>query len=320
MSLACIVSSPFQLICIKEYLCKYPTKNPIIIVLIYNEIEKKQLINLSKELDLKFNFLIQGKKILQYLILFKLKIKLGNIDKFIIGNYFSDPHIFLYNILKPKKCCLVDDGLNSFRVMDSILEGQKNNLSFFKNLFKKQFQYPEKLKFFTIFDFKKTKMKFNIDHNDFKYLSGKIVKFKRSDSTYIIGQPFVELDILLFKDYILGLEKITNNNVKTIYIPSRKESDKNLAKIKNHLKITILNTDLNIENYLIKNKIIPKKIVGFTSSALVSLNRIFNSKKNNIGIKSYRPNKMINSTLNNYSFDQFYNFLKNNNIQITEYD
>jgi len=320
MSLACIVSSPFQLICIKEYLFKYPTKNPIIIVLIYNEIEKKQLINLSKELDLKFNFLIQGKKILQYLILFKLKIKLGNIDKFIIGNYFSDPHIFLYNILKPKKCCLVDDGLNSFRVMDSILEGQKNNLSFFKNLFKKQFQYPEKLKFFTIFDFKKNKIKFNIDHNDFKYLSGKIVKFKRSDSTYIIGQPFVELDILLFKDYILGLEKITNNNVKTIYIPSRKESDKNLAKIKNHLKITILNTDLNIENYLIKNKIIPKKIVGFTSSALVSLNRIFNSKKNNIGIKSYRPNKMINSTLNNYSFDQFYNFLKNNNIQITEYD
>lgn len=317
MSFAAIISSPFQLICLNEYLKKYPEDNPTIIVLVYSEIEKRHLINLSKQLVLKIEKLIVGIKVIQYLTLFKISKKINSIDKFLIGNYFSDPHLFLYNLILPRETIIIDDGLNSYKVFDFATKKYKINLKGLKKIFKKKFLPPSKFIFFSMFDFMKSQQDFEIVKNDLQFLSKKIKSFKTIKKKFIIGQPFVELSILDFSSYMHGLNKIINGDKNFVYVPSRKEDLKNLRKIENTMGIQILKTNINIEYYLIQKKITPIEIHGFTSTALVSLDKIFNK---GLRIFSHISFKMVKNSSSNYNFEAFYKYLSNNNIQIIEND
>jgi hypothetical protein len=63
----------------------------------------------------------------------------------------------------------------------------------------------------------------------------------------------------------------------------------------------------------LKNKLLPKKIIGFTSSALITLNTLFNSKDHLIEIKSF---KIIfnNTRLPKEVISKMYNTIYNNGI------
>ena len=75
---------------------------------------------------------------------------------------------------------------------------------------------------------------------------------------------------------------------KLIYFPSRKELPQKLNSLRNVCGLDIVQSSNNIEIYLLKNKFIPKKIVGFTSSALITLDTMFNSNNNLIDISSLK--------------------------------
>ena len=71
----------------------------------------------------------------------------------------------------------------------------------------------------------------------------------------------------------------------------------------------------NIELYFIDNGLIPKKIIGFNSSALITLNNIFNSQENLINIISYKIDFESNRLSSN-DINKYYQKLRDSKIKI----
>ena len=159
-----------------------------------------------------------------------------------------------------------------------------------------------------------------IEKNHLYNINKNIKNFNLMDTTFLIGQPFVELKILDESFYFSLLDKLNKQFSNLVYIPSRKENDRNLNRMKKKYDINILRTNMNIEHYLLYNKIIPQSVIGFTSTALVTLNKLFNQEKVYIDIRSVRINeKIINKNRFNfeinYSFEKYYKLLNDFKIK-----
>ena len=315
MNTTSIISSPFQLFSFSELIKQKNINNYFLIVLIYNEFELIQIKNLASSLGVKIHKTIIGQKVFQYFLIRKLIRKLKNIDIVIIGNFFSDPHLVFVNETKNTKIIVLDDGLNSKFILNSL---NKKNYPIFKLLFiilfKFNLDFPKNFSIFTMFDLKSNNRNIIIEKNQLLNTNQKIQNFNHKDFTLIIGQPFVELSILNKNFYVSLIDKLNKRFPNVVYIPSRKENDIILNSMKQNININILRTDINIEHYLLQNKILPKTILGFTSTALVSIDKIFNKSQVNIDIKSVRLNE--NSIKENrpklgmnYSFYKHYKLL-----------
>ena len=320
MKVLSIISSPLQLLNFKEYIKLNNIKNYDLIVLSFIKKEEEQITYSANVLKLKIHKKINRLSFLQY---FQLKIFSKTYDKYnqlVIGNFFSDPHLFLYHTSKIKDLVVLDDGINT-SLIDKYYKTEKKILksNFFKklifNFLKIKTYYPIKFTMFTLFDihFKSN----NIIHmkNNFSYVKSLIKSFNDDDNTYLVGQPFIELNMITDKDYEFILTKIKSQHNKIVYIPSRKESDFNLEKIHKKFGFEILKTISNIELHFIENGLIPKKIIGFNSSALITLNNIFNSKENLINIISYKIDIESNRFSSN-NINKYYEKIKDSKIKI----
>ncbi len=316
MNTISIISSPFQLFSFSELIKQKNIKNYFLLALVYNDHESIQIKNLATSLEIKLSKIIFGKKVFQYFLIRKLVRKFRNIDLIVIGNFFSDPHLLFANEKKNTDIIFLDDGLNSRFIINAIEKTKK--YPFFKLLFIKIFkfnlEYPQKFSIFTMFDLDSNNSDIQIEKNKLLNTKQKIKDLNFKGITILIGQPFIELSILNKKFYFKLVNSIKKLYPNFLYVPSRKENDKILEKMKKNININILRTDMNIEHYLLKNKIIPKRIIGFTSTALVSLDKIFNKEQNNIEIKSIRINDEIIEKNRpkfgmNYSFDKHYKLL-----------
>lgn len=321
MNAISIISSPFQLFSFSELIKQKDINSYILVVLVYNDHELIQIKNLASLLDVKVHKTIIGQKVFQYFLLRKLLRKFNNIDIVIIGNFFSDPHLVFVNEIKNTKIIVLDDGLNSKFILNSL---NKKPQPFFKLLFIKLFKfnldYPKRFSIFTMFDLNSDNHNVIIEKNHLYNINKNIKNFNLMDTTFFIGQPFVELKILDESFYFSLLDKLNKQFSNLVYIPSRKENDRNLNRMKKKYNINILRTNMNIEHYLLDNKIIPKSVIGFTSTALVTLNKLFNQEKVYIDIRSVRINeKIINKNRFNfeinYSFEKYYKLLNDFKIK-----
>ena len=118
-----------------------------------------------------------------------------------------------------------------------------------------------------------------IERNLFNDLKKQILDFEITDETLFIGQPFIEIKLMDRKQYFKYLEKIKRLFPNFKYVPSRKENTKNLKYIRDKLNIDILKTNINIELYFYTTKKLPQNIFGFTSTALLIINHIYNSQR-----------------------------------------
>ncbi len=111
MKILSIVSSPLQLINFKEYISIFKPREYKLIILTFIKKEQDQILNCAKILDIHDYILINKYRIFQYFSLMNYaKLKF---DRLVIGNFFSDPHLFLYNKSKPKRLTVLDDGINA---------------------------------------------------------------------------------------------------------------------------------------------------------------------------------------------------------------
>lgn len=315
MNAISIISSPFQLFSLSELIKQKGIKNYVLFVLVYNDYELLQIKNLALNLDLKIYKTIIGKKVFQYFLLRKLTRKFNNIDTLIIGNFFSEPHLVFVNEIKSNKIIILDDGLNSNLILKT---SNKKNYSFFKFLFIKLFgfnlDFPKSFSIFTMFDLNSSNQNVIIEKNHWYSINKNIQSFNIKNITFVIGQPFVELKILDEVFYFSLIDKLNKRFSNLLYVPSRKENDRNLNRMNKKHGINILRTNMNVEHYLLHNKVIPKLVLGFTSTALVTLNKLFNQEKEYIDIRSIRISKAIteNNKPNfgiNYSFETYYKLL-----------
>jgi len=320
MKVLSIISSPLQLLNFKEYIKSNNIKNYDLIILSFIKKEEEQITYSANVLKLKIHKKINRLSFLQYCQLKSFSKTNDKYNQLIIGNFFSDPHLFLYHTSRIKNLVVLDDGINS-SLIDKYYKTEKKIIKsnfikiFLFNFFKIKTSYPLKFTMFTLFDIHFKSNNIKLIKNNFSYVKSLIKSFNDDDDIYLVGQPFVELNMITNKDYEFILSKIKSKYNKIVYIPSRKESDLNLEKIHKKFGFEILKTMTNIELYFIDNGLIPKKIIGFNSSALITLNNIFNSQENLINIISYKIDFESNRLSSN-DINKYYQKLRDSKIKI----
>jgi hypothetical protein len=312
MSSLAIISSPLQLLNFKEYITLNNINDYDLIIITYIKREEKQILSTSKTLKLNVTKIISGNRFLQYFQLNKVCSLNINYSRLIIGNFFSDPHLFCYHKLKTENLTVLDDGMSTTLIKDyynkdlRIIKSGLLKQFFMRYYFKVRLSYPKEFELFTFMKNSINSKLINVIFNNFTYTRSMIKNFKTDDKVYFVGQPFVELNIMSKDSYIEYLSKIKSIYQRIIYIPSRKENDKNLEYIQKKLSFKIQRTTSNIEIYFIVNRSVPKQILGFTSSALITLKNIFHSPDINVDILSFK----VNFDGNRFSDDIFKNYYK----------
>ena len=89
-----------------------------------------------------------------------------------------------------------------------------------------------------------------------------------------------------------------------------------MIKIETNEKVTIESPESCLEVFLIKNSTLPKMVVGFSSTALITLDKIFNSRQNKkIEILS---NMIKCESSKTDLYNNLYDYLRNYNIKINK--
>ncbi|OFX37855.1 MAG: hypothetical protein A2X08_06070 [Bacteroidetes bacterium GWA2_32_17] len=241
-------------------------------------------------------------RLLYYKLMIKIYLKNKKICSLIIGNYTGLLTNYVLQNFKTKEVIVVDDGLGTLKIAKYRKREIQTNINHFwfhdknKPIIRKLFGirnivHPN-ITFFSIYNIK-VPVNDTLLLNKFDFLKSD-QKFEISDNVYIIGQPVVEVGIIDINSYLNYLRKITDNyNSNTVfYIPHRRENENNLNRI-NKL-CTIKQFNVPVELALTNEKMLPKRIIGFTSSALLNLKKIFNHL---VIVESYFLPPIINKSL-----------------------
>jgi hypothetical protein len=246
-------------------------------------IKNKNHFNQIKKIAIKNNIdiisVVKYQTILQYFSLFFQSFKFKKIETLIIGNCQDNLVLFLLKLLKFKNLYAVDDGniIDTHHIKPNI---HRQHLP---------------LKFYTIFNLKSNAY-YDFLLNDFKKLKKNKSNQtgKNSEKFFFIGQPLSEQGLIDKESFIRIMEKINNkfhDNIIYILHPSEKED-----KFISNGKIKTIRLNTSIEDHLISLESLPSKVVGFYSTALSSLSKIFNSEEVEINFIDIEKHQKIKKT------------------------
>jgi hypothetical protein len=251
-----LVESPFQFLNALEAQYKFG-KGRFLIRFSGREINDKQLRNIIYFFNIK-NFeevtINYNKGLFDFIKLIYFKFKSFKESQFFIGNLESKFFNLFLKKIKRENIILMDDGAKTIYLQNSFNDRNFYNL-------------------FTMFNLKPLKNQL-IYINNFDYLKSKIkASFCYNNETVFIGSKLSEDYIISESEYLEILYKLAKKYKNITYIPHREESHKKLEKIFN-LGIKIRKMNLPIEFIGIEESI-PKKVISFYSTALISLKRIY---------------------------------------------
>ena len=256
MNNICFISSGFQLLNAYEY-CKSQSTECNYYAFYDSVHVKRQILNTANYLNIEKIYLIKRIPVLTYFYL--LLFFLSKTENFIFGNLQDNYMLFLSKLISYKNIILVDDGISTI-----------NSYKYYKSKDYNTNKYPTKLFFFSIFDLEDNDF---LIKNNFEYIfkAEKII----SEDVYFIGQPMENIlgEIEYYR--ILSMVKMLNPNM--IYIAHRRDSNKKLLYISD-MGITVLKLTEIIELYLIKSISLPRKVISFYSTALITLKLLFKDK------------------------------------------
>jgi hypothetical protein len=275
------IDSPLQLICAIEYQQKNHGINFFYIRRSSNETDKQinYIIDKYSFLQLKFIYippLVFCNIFLWFRFIvfnFYKKILFGNNDS-LIGRFFINK-------------TLSDDGTKTISILS-------------RRSFKK---------YWTFFDVNDMKV------HSFEFIKSffNVNKLDETNLVYFIGQKLVEAQLLENAKYLELLKKvkIQFNNSKIYYFKHRGESDNNLAEIKK-MGFIVKSLDYPIEFHPIEEKIKPSHVIGFFSTALITLNEIYNINFSYLVVRKLLEEKHFG---NNYV--EIYKYLENKGKNIS---
>jgi len=259
----CIINSPSQLICLKEFFFSdqkniktliifgYSTNSGIIqIKSMYKELEfNNEIIYLSDRIsEKKFQILL---KFLKIFFIPKITI-IGDI------NYYISKGIYKFS----KKVFFLDEGINNLIINEKKL--------------KKNYH------FFSILPLKDSKIIY--EPNNYNYLKKKIGLYNiKKDLVYILGTSDSHYDVLNVNLYHQLIKKICNkfSEKNIIFIPHRNEDSNKIKKL-NITNLEILNINYPIEYFLTKKNELPEFFLAFYSMALINLKILLSNENTKI--------------------------------------
>ena len=295
-----LINSPLQFINLIELLNKssrLSKKTPTLIgYASSNTLKQIKALNKIYLNSKNIYFLGEILSVKSFHILLWIRKKIINFEQCVVGDY--NYYLFKEFYKHSKKIILIDDGLSTLTLI-------------------KNFNFKKKINVFTVYKNIESKEHIHILENNFQLLRSKKNNFRLSkNKVYIIGSASVERDSIEIKEFYRIIRSILskNKNKEVYYVPHRLELLHNKLKIFKKLKIKKLN--LPIEVALIRGKILPKKIIGFHTSALFNLQIIF---KNKIILQNidYNFEGIINQTVKNTHLiaNKYYKLQKIKNIK-----
>lgn len=318
-----IARSPLQLINILEAIETMSLKNNILVIIDRkNQSNSSQIQAVLNAVDYEWEKIFTIKKssksnLFEYVKLIK-EIKKLNYENILMGDIDTISNVVIAN-LKHDKVFLVDDGTSTLKRHEALLKNPKFSLQGklkllrFKLFGLKAFSKYQ-INFFTFFDLEQKSNELIIK-NEFKNLKKKFhLSNNASNKVYILGQPLYNKEISE-EDFILHLEKILDfySDKEIVYLKHRyeKPTDKILEVLND--RATIYENKYPIELDFLLKKEYPKHITGFFSTALYTLNMMYNEAD----IKAFYMDKSL-------FFDEqraevvenYYEFFKTNGIEI----
>jgi hypothetical protein len=205
----------------------------------------------------------------------------------VLGDLRSFPQILALNLLKPERVIVVDDGIFSSLLFDSLYTQNYTN-SKIKNFFLKRpissLHKNLRLSFKSIFFTTKASMR--AQNRGFEILPNKLRLTKNINQgidlnkAIFIGQDLVELGIMTQNNYLKIINTVSDRMKKTgvnfYYYPHRAESEDNLKQMASTIdNCKFLERSLPIEDYFLNLKDLPIHVFTFYSTAIFSISRLF---------------------------------------------
>lgn len=265
-----LVESPFQLLCANEAIKHFKLDSSIIYIrysLIKSNDEQinKLLEILSPVASIKKNFIrVSNKRVSDYykiiynytLFFFKRK----SVSKLFVGNLESSFFKSIYSHYDRDRIVLLDDGAKTLTIQ-------------------KEFSQDYYYDLFTIYRLKSID-KQNIFFNDFGWIKKQIKEKYENDNILFLGSKLNESGIISEEYYLELLKKISNYfvNKSILYIPHRGEEPNKLKKISMMENVTVKELKYPVELYGLYEEAIPKTVVSFYSTALYTMQTMYNLK------------------------------------------
>ncbi len=221
------------------------------------------------------------------------------------------PKLLLANLNK-QKVFLLDDGTLTIAIYEKYIRTNKLNKYNFKELrfllFGLKVKIRDTINLFSLFNLSQANsnevVKNNLDYLRETYLNTEARKeFKKDEDTvYFLGQP---LDSLIdIREYKQSLEAVIKKyNKKIIYICHRGESKQTQDLLSTIDKdyFELLDIGMPVELYFLFNKIYPSQIISYCSTAVTTVDLLYNECKSN-----YIQMPVTEENEKNYNVDHKY--------------
>lgn len=308
-----IINSPFQALCAFEAIYFFKEPDPEFFVFNCDD-SKNKIVKLldQKGYESKIIPFVGTKQLL------KVLGKFEHYSRIYIGDYFSYPQYLIAVTLAKRKSLFVylDDGTATLDLLPSTDRKRYSGLSkralSYRMLNAKVSLKQIKTLFYSIFDITK-ETRLNTVKNNFTLLSSETSSLAKN-GVYIIG---TNSSVISFKDetYEELLIKLIDNikcrfpDSPIYYCPHRRDTN-NYDGLLEERSVNLFRTEISVEVDFVTNKINPLLIVGFASTALITLKMIYPS----CSVESVRFN--IGDEFTTKSIRSIENYYQENNIGI----
>ncbi|MDT8339412.1 MAG: hypothetical protein RQ763_09445 [Sulfurimonas sp.] len=304
-----IVGTPLQLLNAIEAAKQFKLENNILIV-VHRSLEAnkvqietlKSLYDWEKIIDIEYS---RHSSIFKYINLVKY-LKKHSYKYIFISKLEVVPKIVIPNVTK-ENVFLLDDGALTIKIYEEHIKTNKINKYNFRELrflfFGLKIKIRDKINLFTYFDLEPVN-DILVIKNNLTFLKESYLKNAKKDNDiiYFVGQPIY--DTIGIDSYIKNLEKlIKSSNKKVVYIPHRGEKKDFLLLLSslNNPLLTILEIGMPIEMYFLQNGIYPSRIISYYSTALTTLDIIYDDCEINpirVPDSFFSHNKILSKALN----------------------
>lgn len=311
-----IINSPFQALCAFEAISHYNIKYPVFYVFDCDDSRSKiaKLLNNNSISEIELIPFVGTKE------LFKVIRTKPHFNNIFIGDFFSYNQYLIGVLLSKRNSQIVylDDGTATLDLLPSVNRKRYEGISLrsfaYRCLNMLRFIKGTKESLFSFFDIK-GKVPYEIEENTFSFLKANCNDDERR-GVYIIGtnssvipfkgKPYPEL----LKSLVGSIRK--QNPRETIYYCPHRRDTNHYDDLLKSLHIDLFQTEISVEVDFVTKKINPSRIVGFASTALITLKKLFPQSK----VQSIRfeiDDLFIESSIR--SIEEYYN---NHDIKITD--
>jgi len=248
---------------------------------------KNSLISRSKEKAKDVGFLVKANV---------TTWQLGQVETCfsVLPNHTHVQHII--NKLGAKNIVILDEGVATFEFAKDFVDKKKVNSS--DSLFGYDRRRNQDFVFFTSYPLDKYVDGIEddkINRHSFEYAKSRFEERKdRRNQGLILGTQRNE-DINSIYDEFLSASVGFMNDVESVwYKPHRWESDREIKKVKKKYNLKTMKNNTPVEIALAEKGMVPKKISGFASTAIHSINKIFEDRVEKsmvFGLKSDKGDK-----------------------------